>query len=178
MKHCKSLMTLLCLILASLCLFTACSQDAEDAEVAKFEGDMTAFIQSNRAQLEELSEKIISSGEYAFYTCATSTGAGNTYILYEYVDEDGDGIYTQQVCTNEDVELLADMDFLGDVTHTTGEGADVVAFRAAAQPSAKAVYMVYCKSDAGMKYLKNGFLPDARRVTVTPVEGNWYLVKA
>ena len=179
MKNICKIIPYLCLVLALLAIATACSPNTvklpEGAEAYKAE--LETFVKDNQAVMTTIAEKLLADGDYAYHAYYATTSVGNkTSEVYTYVLKDGSNDYEKVPCTDKDLLALCETTFTGDVTH--GKDAPIVSFRPTEQLSGITYFMVYSKGDNAQTYLKKDFLPDARNVTVTPIEGNWYLVMA
>ena len=186
MKRSTKFISILCLILTAMAIFTACATpdkfSAEQRqEIARFENDNADFTQEHQTILETIANKIIADDKYALYTVSPHTGVGEGYcsiLKYVTAEESPTNEAGKVVCDDETLLTIGVTNFRGDISYVPGK--DVVSFRPAEQPASSnaSVFITYCASEAGVSYLETGFLPDTTEVTVTHITGNWYLVTA
>ena len=189
MKHTLPIITCLCVVMLSLLVMTSCQHTSSEAStsppadttspsVDAYAEALTSFYQANKAVLTRVAEKVLSDGVYAYHTYfPTATPGGASSEVYSYVmPTEAGGTFQRIPATDETLLALSQTTFYGDVTHT--EGNTVVAFRPQDQAPDTTMYLVYAISDSDMTYLQNDFLPNSTSVTITPIEGHWYLVVA
>jgi len=180
MKHFIKLIAILCLAVMALSVFTACSNtpsltQAQKEEIAKHEKDLTTYTQNNTTIMEAVAQKLLTDNVTAFYSVSPLSGAGEGICKVYQFDLELD---KKIACDDQTLLALGPTSFHGDISYIPHT--DAVIFRPAQQPSSSNVglFIVYCASEKGVNYAKTELIPDAKRITATPVEDNWYIVTA
>ena len=178
MKKFSTLITTLCLILATLALLTSCSSGSTQlpAGTDQYKADLLDFQKANNDTLTAVAEKILADNAYAYYSYYATTSVGESASVVYSNTMGEDGKLTQTLCNDETMLALSTTTFFGDITHSGNN--TVVSFRPSNQLTGISFFLVYAKSESDQKYIKKDFLPNAKTVTITPIEGNWYLVMA
>lgn len=176
MKKITAFIAPICLMLAILALMTSCTGGAvtlpEGTEA--HQNKLVDFQKANNEVMTAVAEKILADNEYAYYSyyATTTVGDKKSDVVRHTFSENGE--QTQTPCLDETLLALAKTDFYGDIT-CTGKNS-VVSFRPNDQITGVSFFLVYCKDEADQKYLQKDFLINTRNVTVTPIEGNWYII--